>query len=36
MDDEGRLGFTEGNSSLAGAGVYHLLVNKWAELCLMT
>lgn len=36
MDYEDRLGFREGNSNLAGAEVYHLLVNRWAELCLMT
>lgn len=33
MADEDRLGYTEGNSNLAGALRYYLLVNKWAELC---
>lgn len=36
MDDEERVGLMEGNSNLAGAGVYHFLVNKQTELCVMT
>jgi len=34
MDDEDRLGCRELKSSLAGAEVYNLSVNKWAELYL--
>lgn len=36
MDDEERVGLMEGNSNPAGAGVYHFLVNKQTELCVMT